>query len=87
VTFLRRDLGSRETVAPSRFVSAAPHPRSERCGSWRIEAPIEKARGLPAKDPASPRTLPRRDGMLLTLFYARDSEGVTFLRARIWRLS
>lgn len=81
------DLGSRATVAPSRFASAAPHALNERLGKWRIAAPIEIASALPSEDLGYPCTLSRRDGTLVTVFYARDREGVTFLRARIWRLS
>ncbi len=54
--------------------------------SWRTEATLEVASELGSKDLGYPCTLPRTDGTLLTVFYARDREGVTFLRARIWRL-
>lgn len=55
--------------------------------TWRIDAPIEIATGLPSKDLGYPCTLPRSDGTLFTVFYAGDREGVNFPRARIWRLS
>lgn len=54
--------------------------------SWRSDAPLEIASGLGSKDMGYPCTLPRADGTLLTVFYARDNEGVTFVRGRIWRL-
>ena len=54
--------------------------------SWRTGTPLEVAGGLGSKDLGYPCTLPREDGTLLTVFYARDREGVTFPRARIWRL-
>ncbi|BCX17342.1 MAG: hypothetical protein KatS3mg117_1024 [Geminicoccaceae bacterium] len=60
-------------MAPSRFVSAAfPRRLREKGRPRRIEAPIEKASGLPAKDPGHPRTVPRRDGTLLTAPCAWD---------------
>ena len=47
---------------------------------------LSLASGLGSKDLGYPCTLPRADGTLLTVYYARDGEGVTFVRARIWRL-
>lgn len=87
MTFLRLDLGLQETRGAVALRERGAPPPQRTCGRWRIEAPIEKASGLPSKDLGYPCTLPRRDGTLVTLFYARDSEGVTCLRARIWRLS
>lgn len=54
--------------------------------SWRTESPIDIASGLGSKDLGYPCTLPRSDGSLVTVFYARDRSGVTGLRARFWRL-
>lgn len=54
---------------------------------WSVEAPIDIASGLGSKDLGYPCTLPRTDGALVTVYYARDPAGVTGLRARVWRLA
>lgn len=59
---------------------------TDRGRSWRTDAELVVASELVSKDLGYPCTLPRRDGTLLTVYYARDRSGVTGLCGRIWRL-
>lgn len=52
---------------------------------WTTRAPIEIRAGLPGRDLGYPCTV-RREDDLLTLYYARDGEGITGLHATSWRL-
>lgn len=54
--------------------------------SWTTEAPLAVASDLGSKDLGYPCTLPLADGALLTVFYARDRDGVTGLGFRRWCL-
>jgi len=54
--------------------------------TWDIDGTIRIRSGLPNKDLGYPCTLVDESGLLVTVYYGQDSDGVTCIQATRWRL-
>jgi len=55
-------------------------------GTWHTTAPIHIRDGLPSKNLGYPATIKAADGLLFTVYYGEDDEGVTCIMATRWLL-